>query len=183
MVTHRTSAELEAAVEEIRRSPKQEGMVELIVRRPAENERDVMEEGILDLEEGLVGDSWRMRPSSKTADGGAHPDTQINVMNARVIALLAMERDRWPLAGDQFYVDFDLSADNLPPGSRLALGTAVIEVTDQPHRGCAKFKDRFGVDALRFVNSSVGIELNLRGINAKVFQPGVVRRGDTVTKL
>ena len=178
-MTHRPLVELEAAVDEIRRSPRESGIVELIVRRPAENEREVLEEGMLDLDEGLVGDAWGLGSGGRTP----HPDRQLNVMNARVIALLAMERDRWPLAGDQLYVDFDLSVDNLPPGTRLAIGSAVIEITAPPHRGCAKFRERFGDAALRFVNSPVGIELNLRGVNAKVVQPGLVRQGDSVTKL
>jgi hypothetical protein len=183
MVTHRTRTELYAALDELRESPKDAGTLELIVRRPAEDQREVLEEGALDLDEGLVGDTWRQRPSTRSTDGGAHPDMQLNLMNARATAVIAVDRDRWPLAGDQLYVDLDLSGENLPPGTRLALGGAVIEVTDQPHRGCAKFKQRFGQDALRFVNSEVGRELNLRGINAKVIQPGVIRQGDTIAKL
>ena len=87
------------------------------------------------------------------SDGSANPDAQLTLMNARVVALVAGERERWPLAGDQLYVDLDLSADNLPPGTRLAVGSAVIEVTPEPHTGCAKFSARFGSEALRFVNS------------------------------
>ncbi len=177
---HRTPAELEAGTEEIRRSPKERGRLELIVCRAAENQRDVLDEGVLDVDEGLVGDTWKQRPSSRSEDGLAHPDMQLNLINVRAIALIAVERERWQLAGDQLYVDLDLSGDNLPPGTRLALGSAVIEVTDQPHRGCAKFNERFGEAALIFVNSPVGEELNLRGINAKVVEPGVIRQGDAV---
>jgi MOSC domain-containing protein YiiM len=108
---------------------------------------------------------------------------QLNVMNARVIALLAREEDRWPLAGDQLYIDMDLSQENLPPGTRLALGSAVIEVTDQPHTGCKKFAARFGLDALKLVNSPLGRQLQLRGLNARVTQPGMIRVGDLVKKL
>ncbi len=183
MATNRTRSELDAAIDHLRTSPKDSGRLELIVRRPAENQREVLEEGTLDLDEGLVGDTWRLRPSDRSTGGGAHPDMQLNLMNARVTELIAVDRARWPLAGDQLYVDLDLSGDNLPPGTQLAVGTAVIEVTDQPHRGCAKFKQRFGQDALRFVNSDVGRELNLRGINAKVIQPGIIRQGDTISRL
>jgi MOSC domain-containing protein YiiM len=108
---------------------------------------------------------------------------QLNVMNARVIALVAQGEQRWPLAGDQLFLDLDLSAANLPAGTQLALGTAVIEVTDQPHTGCGKFVERFGVDAMQFVNSSIGRELHLRGINARVVRPGRVRAGDVVRKV
>ena len=181
-MTHRTLEELEAGLAEVRRAPKEEGVLRLIVRRPAIDEREVLDEGRLDLAQGLVGDTWSTRSSSRTADGSAHPDMQLNVMNARAIELMAGERSCWALAGDQLYVDLDLSAENLPPGTRLALGSAVIEVTAQPHTGCKKFAARFGMDAIKFVNSPVGRELRLRGLNARVVQGGVIRTGDVVTK-
>jgi hypothetical protein len=179
---HLTMAELEAGLDTIRQSPKDEGVIALIVRRPQVDAREVLEEGDLDLVEGLVGDTWKVRGSSRTPDGAAHPDMQLNVMNARVIALLAREKDRWPLAGDQLFIDMDVSSENLPPGTRLALGSAVIEVTDQPHTGCKKFEARFGLDALKLVNSPLGRRLQLRGVNARVTQPGVIRVGDLVKK-
>lgn len=180
---HLTTEELEAGLDEIRRSPKDEGVLELIVRRPLVDAREVLEEGELNLAEGLAGDSWKVRSSSRTADASPHPDMQLNIMNARAVALVAQGRERWPLAGDQLYIDMDLSDENLPAGTRLALGTAVIEVTAQPHTGCNKFVSRFGPDAMRFVNSPVGRQLRLRGINAKVVQPGVIRAGQTVKKV
>jgi hypothetical protein len=183
VVKHLASAELEAGLEEIRRSPRDEGVLRLIVRRPRSGEREVLEEGRLDLAEGLVGDNWRTRGSPRSADGAAHPDMQLNIMNARVIALVAQHPSRWPLAGDQLYLDLDLSAANLPPGTRLALGTAVIEVTAQPHTGCQKFVARFGREAMVFVNSGVGRDLQLRGVNARVVQPGTIRSGDVVRKI
>jgi hypothetical protein len=180
---HLTMAELEAGLDTIRQSPKDEGLIAMIVRRPKVDAREVLEEGELDLVEGLMGDTWKVRGSGRTPDGAAHPDMQLNVMNARVIALLAREKDRWPLAGDQLFIDMDVSSENLPPGTRLALGSAVIEVTDQPHTGCKKFEARFGLDALKFVNSPLGRQLHLRGVNAKVTQPGVIRVGDFVKKI
>ncbi len=174
---------LEAGFDEIRQSPVDHGTIELIVRRPAENEREILEVGTLDVGEGLVGDLWRARGSSRTPDGSANPDAQLTLMNARVAALVARERERWPLAGDQLYVDLDLSIDNLPPGSRLALGTAVIEVTPEPHTGCAKFSARFGSAALRFINSPAGRASRLRGVNTRVVETGTVRTGDPVRKL
>jgi hypothetical protein len=176
-------AELEAGLDEIRRAPKDRGVLQLIVRRPQIEEREVLQEGELNPVAGLVGDSWITRGSSRTADGSPHPDTQLNIMNARVAALVAQHRDRWQLAGDQLYIDMDLSAANLPPGSQLAIGAAVIEVTPPPHTGCRKFVSRFGLEAMKFVNSAVGRELHLRGINAKVVQPGVIRVGQVVRKL
>jgi hypothetical protein len=182
-VRHLTMEELEAGLEEIYRSPRDEGILKLIVRRPQTEEREVLAEGELDLEEGLVGDNWRSRGSSSTADGSAHPEMQLNIINARAIALIAQSEERWQLAGDQLFVDLDLSEENLSPGTRLSIGAAVVEVTPVPHNGCKKFVSRFGLDAMKFVNSPLGKQLHLRGINAKVVQPGVIRPGDQVKKI
>jgi hypothetical protein len=180
-IKYLTMEELEAGLDKIRQSPEDKGVLELIVRRSQIGEREVLEEGELDLLEGLVGDNWRIRGSSRTSDGSSHPDMQLNIMNSRVIALVAQDKNRWQLAGDQLFIDIDLSAENLPPGTQLAFGSAVIEVTNQPHNGCKKFVARFGLDAMKFVNSPVGKQLRLRGINAKVVQPGVIRVGDIVS--
>jgi hypothetical protein len=182
-VKHLTTSELEAGLADVHRSPKDRGVLEMIVRRPQVGEREILDEGQLDLSDGLVGDSWKIRSSKRTADGSPHPDMQLNLINTRLVALVAQDRGRWHLAGDQLYVDLDLSAGNLPPGTRLAIGTAVIEVTAEPHTGCSKFVERFGVDAMRFVNSSEHRDLHLRGINARVVHPGVLRVGDTISKL
>lgn len=172
---------LAADLERIRQAPSDHGTVELLVRRPAVDEREVLEEAQLDVAAGLVGDSWSNRRSSRRPEG-PDPDRQLTLVSARVMALLAGSRDRWPEAGDQLYVDFDLSEANLPSGSTLAIGDALIEVTAQPHRGCAKFGRRFGPDAVRLVNSPVGRELRLRGVNARVVRGGTVRRGDRISK-
>jgi MOSC domain-containing protein YiiM len=166
---------LEADLDEIRRSPEDNGSVVMIVRRPAVDEREELSEASLDTEDGLVGDGWR--------HGRADPDRQVTLMNARVIALLAPSREHWPLAGDQLYVDLDLSAGNLPTGSRLEVGSAILEVTAAPHRGCKKFAARYGLDALKLVNSAVGYELNLRGVNTRVVRAGVVRATDVIRKV
>lgn len=178
---HVSAFELEAGLAEVLRAPAAEGIVELIVRRPAEDEREVVEEAALDLDEGLVGDRWR----ASTSAPGVTIDTsnQLTLMSARVIALIAPDHDRWALAGDQLYVDLDLRPENLPAGTRLALGSAVIEVTEEPHTACSKFSGRFGSDATRFVNSRAGRDLRLRGLNARVVEPGRVRAGDTICKL
>jgi hypothetical protein len=181
---HLTAEELEAGLDEIARSPASEGTVELIVRRPAEGEREVLDEATLDLVEGLVGDMWLRRGSRRTPDGSANPNAQVTVMNARAVDLVAAgDRERWKLAGDQLYVDFDITAANVPAGTRLALGTAVLEVTAEPHTGCAKFVARFGHPAHRFVNARVHRDKRLRGLNARVAVPGTVRVGDTIRKL
>ena len=182
-VRHLTSDELMAGLEEIRRSPRDEGVLALIVRRPRVDAREVLERGQLDPLQGLVGDSWSRRTSSRSVDGGPHPLMQLNVMNARAAALVAQHPYRWPLAGDQLYVDFDLSLANLPAGTRLAIGSAVIEVTPEPHTGCGKFVARFGLEAMKFVNSTIGRELNLRGVNARVILPGEIHVGDIIRKV
>ena len=181
---HRTREEMDLALDHIRSSPKSEGRLEMIVRRPSVGTREVLEEGALDLAEGLVGDSWSRRGSHRSNDKSKpHPEMQLNVMNTRTLDAVAGDRGRWPLAGDQLLVDLDLSSGNLPPGTQLRIGEAVIEVTPVPHTGCGKFIQRFGVDAAKFVNGTVGRALNLRGINARVVTPGRIRAGDPVTKL
>jgi hypothetical protein len=178
---HVTTAELKGALVTICAAPADEGTIELIVRRPGPGQRELLDVAELDLELGLVGDTWSLRGSSSTPDGRANPEAQITMMNARVIGLLARSTERWALAGDQLYVELDLSVENLPPGTRLAFGDAVIEVSTKPHTGCAKFRDRFGVDAVRFVNAQP--ELRLRGANTKVVVAGAFRRGDTIRKV
>jgi len=180
---HLTTEELEAGLDEIRRSPSDKGVLKLIVRRPETEQREVLTKGMLDPAQGLVGDNWLARGNRHTADGSADPEMQLNIMNARVIALVAQDPDRWALAGDQLYIDMDLSPANLPPGTRLSIGSAIIEVTPPPHTGCKKFVARFGKDAMVFVNSGVGRQLNLRGINAKVVQAGTIRTNDVAKKV
>jgi hypothetical protein len=181
-MVHPTDTELEAGLDHVRAAPKDYGVLAMIVRRPEVGARELPEEAELNHLEGLAGDTWRLRSSKRTSDGSPHPDMQLNVIGARAVNLMAGDRSRWPLAGDQLVIDLDLSAANLPPGTRLAIGSAVIEVTDQPHTGCGKFVERYGVAAQKLVNSLVGRELNLRGINAKVVQPGTIRVGDAVVK-
>jgi MOSC domain-containing protein YiiM len=175
--------ELEEGMDYIRQSPRDNGMLKMIVRRPSDDEREAVSQGELSLEEGLIGDNWKRRGSKHRADGSANPDAQITVMNARTIELLAQEQERWPLAGDQLYIDMDLSDDHLPPGTRLAIGSAILEVSAVPHTGCNKFSARFGVDAVKFVNSPEGKRLHLRGINTKIVHGGVIQVGDVVKKL
>ncbi len=169
--------ELEAGRAPIRQSPAQDGELVMIVRRPGVDAREVLPEGMLDVNEGLVGDNWGTRSSPPNIEA------QLTLMNARVIALLCGVEERWPEAGDQLFVDLDLSADNLPAGTRLSVGEAVLEVSALPHTGCDKFKARFGLDALKFVNSHEGKQMRLRGLNAKIILPGKIRVGDRVKKI
>lgn len=178
-----TTEQLEVGLEDLRQSPNDNGVLKRIVSRPDFGKRVDQESGELTITDGLVGDMWKRRKSDETPDGSPHPEYQLNIMNSRAVALVAQHPDRWPLAGDQLYVDMNLGPANLPPGTKLAIGTAVIQVTSPPHTGCAKFMARFGRDATKFVNSPAGRELNLRGINARVVQPGVVRVGDLVKKI
>ena len=174
--------ELEDALDEIHRSPPDHGALRLIIRRPAVDAREALETAQLDLEGGLLGDGWRARGSKNTADGSADPEAQVTLMNVRVGTILAGSLEACSISGDQLFVDLDLSEANLPPGTRLAIGDAILEVSAKPHTGCAKFSSRFGVDALRFVSTTEGRALRLRGINARVVQGGTIRLGDRVSK-
>jgi len=182
-VKHLTMQELEAALDHLREAPKDEGVLQLIVCRPEVDQRKLLDVAELDPLRGMIGDNWIVRGSSKTPDGSPHPEMQINIMNSRVTALVAQDKERWPLAGDQLYIDMDLSKENLPAGARIQVGSAVLEVSPLPHTGCHKFVARFGMDAMKFVNSPVGKELCLRGINAKVVQAGVVKVGQVAKKI
>ena len=174
-MVHPTLADLEAALDSIRAAPRNTGTVTLVVRRPGEDQREVLGVGQLDPDSGLVRDAW-MQGNHGVAD-------QLTLMNSRAIDLLAGDRERWPLAGDQLYVDFDLSEEALPAGTRLAVGEAVVEVSPVPHRGCAKFAERFGHDGLRFVNTPTGRALRLRGVYVRVVIAGVVRPGDAIRRM
>lgn len=180
---HVSRSDLEAGLEHIRQSPKDKGIIRLIVRRPAVDAREVVEVAELSMERGLTGDTWMERPSRHTSDHSPSLQAQVTLMNSRAAELIAGGEERWALAGDQFYVDMDLGEENLPVGTRLGLGSAVLEISSQPHLGCAKFSQRFGVEAHKFVNSAEGKPLRLRGVNARVLQAGTVRAGDVVRKL
>jgi hypothetical protein len=175
--------ELQAGMEHLRESPREVGTLRMIVRRPNVDERELVQEAELTLEDGLVGDNWKARGSDHTPDGSANFEAQITIMNARAAALLAQAEDRWALAGDQLYADFDLSDDHIPPGTQLEIGSAIVEVSAVPHTGCKKFSARFGVDAMKFVNSPEGKKLHLRGINTRVVRGGTIRVGDSIRKL
>ncbi len=177
----RSRPELEAGLDSIRNAPRDAGVLHMIVRRPSVGAREVVAEGMLDPAQGLVGDSWVTRGGHHKRGAPADPDVQLTVMGSRILTLVAGGRERWSEAGDQLIVDLDLSGGNLPPGTRLAIGEAIIEVTQPPHTGCGKFVKRFGVDAMKFVNSPIGRSFNLRGINARVVRGGRVREGDLVT--
>ena len=167
--------EIEAELAQVIESPKDNGVLNLIVRRPNEDEREVLETGELDIEKGLVGDNWL------TDDGNF--ETQIAIMNSRIVDLIAQDENRWQLAGDQLFIDLDLTDENLPHGSKLQIGAAILEITPQPHNGCKKFVERFGLDAMKFVNSPIGKQFHLRGIYAKVIQSGTIQQGDFVKKI
>lgn len=182
-VDRATDRDLARYLADVRAAPVDHGRLELVVRRPSIDEREILTEARLDEAYGLVGDGWAARGSRSTPDGSADPAAQLTVMSTRVLGAIEPDRDRWPLAGDQLYVDLDLSVENLPAGTRLAIGSAVIEVSEAPHTGCAKFGARFGSDALRWINSSVGRAHRMRGLNARVVVAGTIRTGDTIRRL
>lgn len=178
-----TLEHLQTQLNHIQASPKDSGSVLLIVRRPATEERKIISQGRLVPASGLEGDNWRERGSTSMPDGSANPEAEITLMNTRVIQALTQDETRWALAGDQFFVDFDLSEENIPAGTRLALGSAIVEVSPLPHNGCKKFSARFGVDALKFISMAENKPLRMRGINAKIIQAGEVKQGDLIRKV
>lgn len=177
---HLLATEIEAGLDHVLAAPKDLGRLEMIVRRPKVNKREVVETGRLDIKNGLVGDNWLTRGSSRTFNGKGHPDTQLNLMNYRFALLVADSRERVPLAGDQLFVDLDLSEENVPHGTKISIGEATIEVTSVPHLGCKKFVERFGLDAMNIANSEFGRRHHLRGINARVINGGPIRVGDAI---
>jgi MOSC domain-containing protein YiiM len=183
MTSHLSLEELRAGLSEIQRSPKDRGALRAIVIRPETDARSALQQCELSPELGVHGDNWAKGCWMPLPDGRPHPDVQVTIMNARTIALIAQDEARWPLAGDNLFIDLDLSADNLPPGTRLSVGTALLEITAVPHKGCSKFAARYGIDATRFVNSRDGLRLHLRGIYARIVERGLVTVGDIVEKL
>jgi hypothetical protein len=175
---HRPFAEIERIAAGLGSSPTDNGIVEMIVCRPATEERQVLSDGELDTMHGLRGDNWETR-SSDSAD----QLRQITLMNSRVAQAIAGDRDRWQLAGDQLIVNLDLSIDSLPAGTRLQIGEAIAEVTEPPHTGCAKFAGRFGADALAWANGAGGRQQRRRGMYVRVLASGTVRQGDVIRKL
>ncbi len=183
MITHLTFDELQNGLPYILASPQDHGTLEAIVIRPATDERVSLDECALSPELGVHGDNWAKGCWKSLPDGRPHPNVQVAIMNSCTIALLAQDKDRWPLAGDNLYMDLDISDDNMPPGQRLAIGSVILEITAEAHNGCKKFSARFGSDAVKFVNSDEGKRLGLRGIYARIVQAGVLHVGDSVDKV
>lgn len=183
VLVHASEEELNAGLERIRRSPDDIGILLMIVRRPDVDKREIIRTGELDVDRGLVGDNWNERGSTSTPDGQANPAAQITIINSRVLELIAQLNERWALSGDQLVIDIDLSEENMPAGTRIAIGSAILEVSDKPHTGCAKFAQRFGKDALRFVSTPTAMKLRLRGMNTRIVKSGTVRPGDAAKKI
>jgi hypothetical protein len=183
MATHIETNVIQDALDELGVSPQDNGTVEMIVRRPNHGEREILQEAHFSTDTGLDGDNWLTRGSKNTEDGSAHPGMQVAIMNSRVIQAIEPDKSRWSMAGDQLFLDLDLSAENLPIGQQIAIGNVILEVSEMPHNGCGKFTERFGSAATHFVNSKEGRANRRRGVNARVVQGGTLRMGDKVTKL
>ncbi len=182
-IEHTTSDELNDKMDWLLDSPKDGGVVRGIVVRPATDEREELQEARLSPEGGVEGDRWASTAQRKLKDGRLNPDVQVTLTNARLIELLAKERSRWSLSGDQIYVDMDLSMENLQPGQRLAIGSTVLEISEVPHRGCSKYRSRFGQAGFDLVDSARGRELRFRGVYAQIVKEGTVGVGDQIHKV
>ncbi len=175
-----SAAEIEAGMAHVAASPKDAGRVEAIFIRPETDEREALQEVRISPEGGVEGDRWsRSGREEKAPD----PRSQVSLMNVRVLNLIAPDKERWPMAGDNLIVDLDLDVENLPVGQRLSIGNAVLEVTEVPHPGCKKFLARYGKDAMGYINANERKDLRLRGVFAKVIEPGTVSVGDTIDKV
>jgi len=162
-----TAQEFETGWAAVEPGPLGRGTVRGICIRVEEGVHETPERAEVTVEDGLVGDRW--------AHGGRDADAQITLMNVRVAELIGGPLD---LAGDNFQVELDLSEDALPVGTRLRIGSALLEVSPAPHTGCKKFRERFGLDALKWVNDNR--EQRLRGMNCRVLESGTVTVGDAV---
>ena len=182
-MTYQTTEQLEAGMAGVLDAPSAEGPVRLVVRRPGRGQREILAEGQLDTELGLVGDDWINRPGMNRDTPS--PYAQVTVMNARVAELISGDPDpaSWAQCGDQLYVDLDISEANMPPGTRIGVGAAVLEVQSEPHTGCVQFRSWWGGDALRHISTEQGQALRMRGVNTRVVQSGIVRPGDRARKL
>jgi hypothetical protein len=180
---HCTADDLHRGLPTILAAPADGGRLAAIVIRSAEDQRQCLESCRLTAARGVEGDRWAAGSWLTTDDGQPHPDVQVSLINTRLIELLAGGRERWELAGDNLCVDLDLSRANLPTGQRLAIGEAILEITEPLHKGCGKFAQRYGPAAVRFVNSEEGLTLRLRGVYAKVVQDGLVAVGDMARKV
>lgn len=179
---HLSKEQIEARLDWIKASPADKGTLAGLCIRPELNQRRELESCLLSPEGGVEGDFWVRQCWKKLEDGSSDPIVQVAIMNARAVDVVAGSRDRWKLAGDQLFVDFDLSEDRIAPGDRLQIGEAVVEIAPIPHTGCDLFRDRYGMDAVKFINSKLGKSLRLRGVFAQIVRGGMVRLGDPVQK-
>ena len=175
MQTRLSYDELEAGWAQLSPSPSDDGSVDMIVRRPARDQREELSSAAFTAEAGLAGDDWLRR--------SGNPQAQITLMNSRLIQLLTGDKTRWAEAGDQLFVDLDISKANLPPGARLQIGEVVMEISPLPHEGCTKFARRFGGPARKWIMSDEGVLERRRGVYATVIEDGAIKQGDRIQKL
>lgn len=180
-MAHRTMADLKAALPHILAAPKDGGDLRMIVVRPASGQRETPATARLTGAGGVEGDHWSKGCWRTTEAGDPHPDVQICMMSSRTIEAIAGDPENWAPAGDNLFLDLDLTPDNLATGDRLEIGTTLLEITAEPHHGCQSFIDRYGRDACLFVNLGDGKRYALRGRYARVLRDGDITVGDTVT--
>jgi len=173
-----TTDEINSNLSFILSSPKDVGKIESIIVRRRKNERELRKEVFLSPEKGVEGDRWY-----DLSKGKPDPRRQLTIINSRLIKLLAQSVERMQLAGDNLIIDLDISDANLPVGQRLTIGKVMVEITDVPHTGCSRFAERYGNDAVEFINAPERSSLRLRGVYAKFLNSGLIHVGDIIKKI
>ena len=183
MVNHVSFAECEQALDHINRAPLDEAEIDCLCARPDFGTRAFPDKLILTVDHGILGERWTHSPWLTLPNGDPDPRIQVSILSKRVMDLCWRDRERVIHPGDPFVVDMNLGEANMPVGTRLAIGTAIVEVSDKFNTACVKWRDRYGQDSLHWMNLARNRPYRLRGILCRIVQDGEVKLGDRLAKL